>query len=282
MNTQDFFIKYNNKFLDADGVFGYQCVDVIKQYFKEVLEQPIYPGNAIDYWNNPPIGFQKIQKTLLNHPEPGDLIIWNMGLFGHIGICNWWRWIDLSCFEQNDPLNSSCHFKIYNYSKILGWLRPLMIPTLNIKIARIGINLPPFIDLQTQVSNYSNNKIILTNQDYNLQVDVTAGMLDQFKAYQIIDQTNTRSKFIFIFYPANNTSSFYATYYYPNKNCCITTCPDKDPRLLAFELSHQLQIWYNANRGTLPHIEVVDSNFPDDSLIKSKFNSVLPYTVLFK
>ena len=37
MNITQFFLKYNGKYLDEDGVYGAQCVDVIKAYFKEVL-----------------------------------------------------------------------------------------------------------------------------------------------------------------------------------------------------------------------------------------------------
>lgn len=73
-------------------------------------------------------------------------------------------------------------------------------------------------------------------------------------------------------------NAFAKTYYYPKYNCCVSVIPTGFPaKLVVFELSHAFQMFYNENRGGFPHVEVVDSNFPEDSLIRSKLRSVVPY-----
>lgn len=126
MNATEFFLKYNKKKLDFDGVFGGQCVDVTKAYFKEVLNREPISGNAIDYWRDIS-GFERIAKTPLNRPNPGDIIVWGTKynpIYGHIAICNWSRFFDFGAFSQNDPSGSPCGYKEYSYKNVLGWLRP--------------------------------------------------------------------------------------------------------------------------------------------------------------
>ena len=88
------------------------------------------------------------------------------------------------------------------------------------------------------------------------------------------DKLNIKEKFIFIFYTPNQTSSFYASYFYPKRNCCITTAPGIEPRLLIYEFAHQLQYFYNENRGSASPVQVVDFWPPIDDLIRSKYNSI--------
>ena len=96
-------------------------------------------------------------------------------------------------------------------------------------------------------------------------------------AYAIVDQVNPSEKFIQIFYQGTMDSVFYATFYYPKKDCMISLCPGNDPRLLAFEFAHQVQTFYNEHRGSNPRVEIIDTPGqagPTDQLIKNKFNSV--------
>jgi len=280
MNQQELFIKYNGKHLDVDGVYGPQCVDIIKAYFQEVLDVPVFQGNAIDYWTNPPLGFEKISKGLFNRPNPGDIIIWDTDYnqYGHIAVCNWSRFLDLGVFEQNNPVGSPCHFNIHKYNNIIGWLRPTLkpvLPKVPLEIAGVGQN--PSFEFFDKVKEYSSNKIDAFPHYYSNSFDPGQGMITQDQAYKIVDQINPREKFVFIFYPPNTTSSFYATYYYPKKDCVITTCPGTDARLLAFEFSHQIQMFFNEHRGSNMPVQIVDSNFPTDELIRSKYDSVSRY-----
>ncbi len=276
MTLQDFFNNWSGK-QNNNGSYPGQCVNLIKSYFQDVLGLSPFIGNAIDYWNNPPQGFSKIKNTPFNSPLPGDLVIWNIPPYGHIDICSSANIFSLTSFSQNWPIGSPCGFVKHNYKKIIGWLRPLNPPVLEVRplqIAFIGLNLPLQEDFKTQLALYSQNKIRCVIEPYNANF---TGVLTQDQAYKLVDYINPREKFIFIFYQGAPTSIFYTSYSYPKRNCYITTCPAQDSRLLIFELGHQLIKAYNENRGNNPYLEDIDYMTPTDDQIRSKLISIIPY-----
>lgn len=136
--------------------------------------------------------------------------------------------------------------------------------------------------LQAEILKYSAGMLTITWDTINHPIQIETGMLDQTMAYILADQLYDPKylpyRYLFLFYPGNATSSFLATYYYPGKNCCISSLPQPTiSRLNCFEFSHQIQLYYNEHRGMNPQVEVVDSNFPTDELITKKLRSVLPY-----
>ena len=57
MTFDNFITKYNGKFIDFDGYYGYQCVDLARQYIKDVLGYAPYTAmpsaaNAKTIFNN--------------------------------------------------------------------------------------------------------------------------------------------------------------------------------------------------------------------------------------
>jgi len=76
------------KWIDMDGIYGAQCVDLIMAYMKTFANFQIY-GNAIDYLTNSiPSGWKRYYKGDTNI-APGDIAIWHWGSwdkYGHIGI----------------------------------------------------------------------------------------------------------------------------------------------------------------------------------------------------
>ena len=73
--------------IDDDGVYGNQCVDLIRAYYRHLGVRPV-GGNAIDYsWNALPAGWGRYQGA---HPQKGDIIIFGQngyaGSVGHIAI----------------------------------------------------------------------------------------------------------------------------------------------------------------------------------------------------
>ena len=54
MYLADFFKKYNNKKIYYDKAYGAQCVDLFRQFNKEVLgiSQPRGVNGAKDFWSN--------------------------------------------------------------------------------------------------------------------------------------------------------------------------------------------------------------------------------------
>ena len=136
--------------------------------------------------------------------------------------------------------------------------------------------------LQTEILKYSAGMLTITWDTINRPIQVDVGMLDQFTAYGLVDELFDPKylpyRYLFLFYPATLTSAFLATYYYPTRNNMISSVPQPAlPRLVTFEFAHQVQTFYNANRETLPQVEVIDVNYPTDELIAKKLRSILPY-----
>lgn len=132
MTIQQFFDKYNNKGIDFDNYYGFQCMDLAHQYAVEVVGFDFAPAPAAkDVWNQNPKGYIKIKNTPDGVPVRGDIIIWGtaVGPFGHIAIFDHGDSNSFVSFDQNWPINSLCHFQNHNYTGVLGWLHPKSTPT---------------------------------------------------------------------------------------------------------------------------------------------------------
>jgi hypothetical protein len=91
------YISFQNKWLgkrvDFDGLYGYQCVDLIKQYMKEHVDMPngAY-GNAIDYWyRTHKAVIAKYDRIEGSSAQAGDIVVMkgNSGNpYGHIAIAS--------------------------------------------------------------------------------------------------------------------------------------------------------------------------------------------------
>ena len=133
MYLEDFLKKYNGKKIDYDGYYSAQCVDLFRQFNKEVLgiAQPRGVNGAKDFWNNYSNdanlynNFDKIANTPSFVPQFGDVAIWGNGSYGHIAICTGKGDVNkFESFDQNYPTGSACHYVTHNYSGFLGVLRP--------------------------------------------------------------------------------------------------------------------------------------------------------------
>jgi hypothetical protein len=124
--VDEFFNKWDDKKCDFDGVYGGQCVDVIKQFFADVIGvEPKARGNAVDYWDHCP-ELDKIPNSPTAVPEKGDVIIWGTGIgqYGHIALAKGVGDTNkFDSFDQNYPIGSPCHFQNHTYKAVLGWLR---------------------------------------------------------------------------------------------------------------------------------------------------------------
>ncbi len=146
MNYKQFVDKYNGRYLDQDGFpkdNPYQCVDLMRQYCKEVL-------GVSGYTAIPPTGtakniflnfkdnkyFKKVLNGPTNIPKQGDLIFWGTypfvtGWAGHVALFDSGDLYTVLAFGQNYPTGQPCKFTKYGRSKILhgyrgilGWLTP--------------------------------------------------------------------------------------------------------------------------------------------------------------
>ena len=71
--------------IDYDGLYGNQCVDLIKAYYEYLGQRP-QSGNGADYTYNPyPDGWNRYKGV---HPEKGDILVYTGGYggYGHVAI----------------------------------------------------------------------------------------------------------------------------------------------------------------------------------------------------
>lgn len=129
MTLAQFVSRYEGKGIDFDGSFGNQCVDLYRQYCKDVLNIPQTPlvVGAKDIWTGITPDFDKVSNTPTGVPSKGDIVIWgsSFGPYGHVAVFVTGDSNKLTCFSQNDPSGALCGLKEYkSYKGVLGWLRP--------------------------------------------------------------------------------------------------------------------------------------------------------------
>lgn len=129
MNLAEFITKYTDEYINFDTIYGPQCMDLYRQYVKEVLEFPQSElvAGAADVWTNyPEEYYDRITNGPYNFPIHGDVVIWSRayGPDGHIAVAVEADSMKLVCFSQNDPTNTPALEKTYTYNNILGWLHP--------------------------------------------------------------------------------------------------------------------------------------------------------------
>ncbi len=97
MNHIQFLNTWLNKKVDYDGVFAYQCVDVVKQYIDQVYDMKAWifgPSATIWYesgsvFSSNPIAWKKIPRSNTNKPQQWDIIFrWpsKTNAYGHVAI----------------------------------------------------------------------------------------------------------------------------------------------------------------------------------------------------
>lgn len=143
MTYQDFIWKWNGKYVDYDGALGNQCVDLMRQYCKDVFKVDGYVaipprGTAKSIFANFKDNqyFKKVLNGPNNTPKKGDIVFWGTypmitGWAGHVAIVDNADLYSLIVFQQNYPTGAPCQFKKFGTSKILhgyrgvlGWLSP--------------------------------------------------------------------------------------------------------------------------------------------------------------
>ena len=117
MTYQEFKNKYNGKYVDYDGSYGYQCWDLAQKYFIEVLGLPASIlsgcGNVKNMLVKPKIDIllQYFDEVPVNAMLQGDVCIWG-GKSNHIAIFDHY---DGKCwyFSQNP---NPCKVMVINMS----------------------------------------------------------------------------------------------------------------------------------------------------------------------
>jgi len=113
-----------NQYIDADGAYGAQCVDLILAYY-DYLGVPRASGNAVAYtYNALPSGWSRIQGAA---PQAGDILVYSASStneYGHVAIYE----SDYSTYHQNFNNHSYVERVTYRYNGLSnpywGVIRP--------------------------------------------------------------------------------------------------------------------------------------------------------------
>ncbi len=125
ITLDDFVALINEHWVDWDGAFGNQCFD-LAQFWNKVLGGSPFTGATADLiYNQPQDIYTQVANTPENFPVAGDIICWN---WPHVGIVISADTNEVTVLEQNDPKDSNCHVKTYNYNGVIGWLHPKQLP----------------------------------------------------------------------------------------------------------------------------------------------------------
>lgn len=123
MTLKRFVVTYNGKKVDFDGAFGYQCVDLFRQYCKDVVNVKQVPpvNGAKDIINNP--GDFKVSKGAY---APGDVLVYDgtpSNPYGHV--CVLVALLDSDTFivfEQNGLKQDGAKLNVRGKDGLIGGL----------------------------------------------------------------------------------------------------------------------------------------------------------------
>lgn len=138
MNLNELIAKYDGKYLEVGGSENakFQCVDLANGYIMDVLKGDPILGADADMFPDRALGICDWYPYVGQYPESGDMVVWDMGSYGHIAVATGIRnGSKFQTFSQNYPLKSNCHLVDFNLNnQIIGYLRPKKEAEMNCKI----------------------------------------------------------------------------------------------------------------------------------------------------
>lgn len=133
MTTEQFVAKWNGRYLDWDGNYGAQCMDLAAQYVQEVWSHSgwdIARGFAYQVWtqfDSLPVSkyAHRVPNTPTGVPPEGALMVWGTGIgsAGHISVVRGGSNTNVfQSFDQNWNGHSYCEPVLHNYNYVYGWI----------------------------------------------------------------------------------------------------------------------------------------------------------------
>lgn len=133
MTLDEFVEKYNGKKIDYDGAYGAQCVDVFRQYCKDVLHVPhtgAVVGAAELYTKYEALPLEKKYFSRIAYegviPGTGDVVIFSASAsnkYGHVALVLSANEKMITVFEQDGFKQYGAHMGTWDYKRVLGFLR---------------------------------------------------------------------------------------------------------------------------------------------------------------
>ena len=135
MTLEEFVKKYNGCKVDYDGVYGSQCVDLFRQYVRDVLLIAEHTGPCassggakdlfLDY-DKMPIEKKYFIRSKQKNWVQGDVLIWDKtetNKYGHIAIYLGKINNSFIVFEQDGFKQDGAKINIRGRENLLGYLR---------------------------------------------------------------------------------------------------------------------------------------------------------------
>lgn len=288
MNSSEFFIEQLGKENDSGSVKG-ACVNLIKSFYTEVLGLTPFIGNANQYVNE-----TRIPKVT-GKPQPNDIVVFNYGTDGHIGLCVWSREQDFECMEQNSPIGSPCHY-IYHtdFQNIIGILRPNLpenttprptsqVPgTSKFTMAYTAINSDPTLLEQARqlLVQYSGGRIDCSFQYSQLPpiYPLNGKIFSREEQIQFLHNFPIPTRYGFVSYMCSIPGYFQMTTAEISQTPNIVTFAtfsNKDPMYFCYEFVNALEAQALSKGIVVPGNN--DIFTPSEDFIKAKLTSLLPY-----
>lgn len=129
MKFHEFINKYINRKIDFDNAYGAQCVDVFRQYCKDVLNIPhtgAVEGAKDLFLNYDKLPLEKKYFKKVENINYGDIVIWNStkkNPYGHIAIAISSTPSEIIVFEQNGFTQEGALINSRTKDNLLGILR---------------------------------------------------------------------------------------------------------------------------------------------------------------
>lgn len=132
MNIYEFLNKYVGSKIDFDGAYGAQCVDLFRQYCKDVLQIPhtgAVEGAKDLFLNYSKMEGEKLYFDRVNKGnfQFGDVVVWNStegNKYGHVAIfISEVNYETILVFEQDGVRQDGARFKTRSKKNMLGVLR---------------------------------------------------------------------------------------------------------------------------------------------------------------
>ena len=133
MTLDEFVKKYSGTKVDFDKKFGYQCVDLFRQYCADVLNIPhtgAVVGAAELYTKYEVLPLEQKYFDRIPHtgdvPCTGDVVIFGAvktNQYGHVAIVIGADDKHITVLEQDGFAQDGVHIGVWSYTRVLGFLR---------------------------------------------------------------------------------------------------------------------------------------------------------------
>ena len=134
MTLKEFFDNTYGRKIDFDGAYGAQCVDLFRQYNKDVYGWPHTGGVEgakdlyLKYESLPEEKrrYERIPYSAGKQPVEGDVIIYDASpsnQYGHVAIVLFSTPAHIIVYEQDGYKQDGAKVGVRSYERCLGWLR---------------------------------------------------------------------------------------------------------------------------------------------------------------